>query len=217
MEMPDRAIRKNPMRQFSRLATLMLTSLILAGCATTQLTSTWVEPGSTHTEFKDVIVFGVAANETIRRVYEDSFVAALKERGVKARPGYNLLPQGGLSDAKTLKKAVEMSGADAVIITHLVGENTETVYVAPRTYVTPSLYGNLYPYYGRVYDYVTEPGYYAQFKVLQLETNVYSAAREKLVWSGRSQTLDPASENTTINEVIAVVTQSLADSGFLPK
>lgn len=205
------------MRPALRSAAVLMLALLPAACATSRLTSTWVEPGRTPTPFKDLAVFGVAANETVRRVYEDSFVAALKARGVRARPGYSLLPDGGLGDVKTVKEAVALSGADGVIVTYLAGQNTETVYVPPRNYVTPSLYGGLYPYYGLVYDNVTEPGYYARFKLLQLETNVYDLARQKLVWSGRSQTLDPSSEQTTINEVIELVTASLAQAGFLPR
>ena len=205
------------MRPALRTAAVLMLALLAAACATSRLTSTWVEPGRTPTPFKDLAVFGVAANATVRRVYEDSFVAALKARGVRARPGYSLLPDGGLGDVKTVKEAVALSGADGVIVTYLAGQNTETVYVPPRNYVTPSLYGGLYPYYGLVYDNVTEPGYYARFKLLQLETNVYDLARQKLVWSGRSQTLDPSSEQTTINEVIELVTASLAQAGFLPR
>jgi len=205
------------MRPALRAAVVFLLALLAASCATSQLTSTWTEPGRTPKPFKDLVVFGVAANETVRHVYEDSFVAALKARGVRVRPGYSLLPEGGLGDVKTVRKAVEFSGADGVIVTYLAGQNAETVHVPARNYVTPSLYGGLYPYYGLVYDNVTEPGYYARFKLLQLETNVYDVARQKLVWSGRSQTLDPRSEQTTINEVVELITGALAQAGFLPR
>ena len=174
-------------------------------------------PGGAAKPYRSLVVFGVAANGNVRRAYEDSFVVALRAHGVQARPGHKLLPEGGVGDVKAIKQAVIQSGADGVIVTHLVGERSETVYVQPHNYVSPSLYGSLYPYYGRVYGYVTEPGYYAKFPVLQLETNLYDAAREKLLWSARSQTMDPNSEKTTINEVIAAMTQALADARFLPR
>jgi hypothetical protein len=196
---------------------VLLVTLLGAGCASTQLASTWSAPGVTPRPFRNLVVFGVAANGKVRRAYEDSFVAALRAHGVKARPGYGLLPDGGLGGAEAVAKAVSLSGADGVIITHLVGGRSETVYVPPRTYLDPNLSGSLYPYYTRVYGYVTQPGYYANFPVLQLETNLYDAARGKLVWSARSQTMDPGSEKTTINEVIATVTRGLAQAGFLPR
>lgn len=63
---------------------------------------------------------------------------------------------------------------------------------------------------------MTEPGYYARFRLLAFETNLYDTERERLIWSGRSQTLDPSSEQTTISEVIAKVTDALAAAGFVP-
>ena len=203
------------MRPALRAAAVLIFALLAAACSTTRLTSTWVEPGRDHAPFNDLIVFGMAANERVRRVYEDSFVAALQARGVKARPGYSLIPEGGLGKVKAVREAVSLSGADGVIVTYLAGQNSETAQVPRRNYVTPSLYGGLYPYYGLVYDNVTEPGYYARFKLLQLETNVYDAERQRLLWSGRSQTLDPSSEQTTINEVVGLVIDSLARAGFL--
>jgi hypothetical protein len=196
-------------------AALLVT--LLSGCAATGLTSTWVEPGRVPIVYRNILVFGVAANETVRRVYEETFVAALKERGVKAQAGHRLLPEGGLADERAVREVLALSGADAVLVTYLAGAPPGGTTPSPRTYVTPSLYGNLYAYYGLVYDNVTEPGYYARFTVLQLETNLYDAARERLVWSSRSAAMDPASEQTTISEVVAMVTQSLAQAGFLPR
>jgi hypothetical protein len=159
----------------------------------------------------------MAAKETVRQAYEDSFVAALKARGVKARPGHSLIPEGDLANADRVRRVVRSSGADSVLITHLAGVTAESAQVPQRNYVTASLYGGLYPYYGLVFDNVTEPGYYARFRLLAFETNLYDTKRERLVWSGRSQTLDPSSEQTTISEVIAKVTDALAAAGFLPK
>jgi hypothetical protein len=98
-----------------------------------------------------------------------------------------------------------------------VGESARTVRVPPRTYTDPGLYGRLYAYYQQVYDTVTVPGYYANYPVLQLETNLYDTRRETLVWSGRSETMDPGTESTTIAELIGPVIDALGEAGFLPQ
>ena len=196
---------------------VLLAALLAAGCSsTTQLTSTWSDPSSAPRPYRNLLVFGIAANGNVRRAFEHNFVAALRARGVQARAGHGLLPEGGLGDVKAIKKAVGQSGADGVIVTHLVGARAQTVYVPPGSYLNPNLYGSLYPYYQRVYGYVTEPGYYATYPVLQLETNLYDTARQRLIWSTRSETMDPGSETTTIKEVIAAVIQGLAKAGYLP-
>lgn len=205
------------MPQALRAAILLLLALSIAACAPGRLDTTWVEPGRAPSPFKDVLVLGMADKETVRRAYEDSFVTALRARGVKARPGHSLLPEGDLAQVSAVRQAVRASGAEAVLITHLVGVTAENAQVPERNYVTASLYGGLYPYYGLVYDNVTEPGYYARFRLLAFETNLYDTKRERLVWSGRSQTMDPSSEQTTISQVIAKVSDALAAAGVLPK
>lgn len=193
----------------------ILLALLVNGCASNPAPVTWSAPGVTPKPYRNLVVFGVAANGKVRRAYEVNFVAALRARGVSARAGHGLLPDGGLGDVKAVKRAVAGTGAEGVIITHLVGERS--AQVQSRNFVNPSLSGSLYPYYQRVHGYVTEPGYYANFPMLQLETNLYDIARETLVWSARSQPMDPGSEKTTINEVIETMIRSLAEAGFLPK
>jgi hypothetical protein len=195
---------------------LLLPVLFVAGCSSTRIASSWSDPGRPAKSYRTLLVFGVAAKEKIRSAYEDSFVTALKDRGVQARAGSDLLPSGSLRDVDAVQRAVARSGADGVVVTHLVGETARTVLVPLRSYTDPQLYGRLYPYYGSVYDTVTQPGYYARYPVLQLETNLYDARRETLVWSGRSETMDPGSDGTTIAEVIGAVIQALAEAGHLP-
>ncbi|WP_236848783.1 hypothetical protein [Candidatus Thiodictyon syntrophicum] len=218
---PTKTMRIAPMRPvptgIALVVLALLSALLGAGCSsTTQLTSTWRDPGAAPRPYRNLLVFGIAANGNVRRAYENNFVVALRARGVKARAGHDLLPEGGLGEVNAVKRVVGQSGADGIIVTHLVGATAQTVVVSPRSYVDPNLYGSLYPYYQRVFGYVTEPGYYATYPVLQLETNLYDAARQKLVWSTRSETMDPGSETTTIKDVIAAVTQGLAAAGYLP-
>jgi hypothetical protein len=82
--------------------------------------------------------------------------------------------------------------------------------------VLPSLYDRLYPYYGHVLGKVTTADYYADYRALRLETNLYDAGRATLVWSGRSDPLDPQSEETRISEVIGAVIDKLKAEGLLP-
>ena len=126
----------------------LLGALLGVGCApTTQLTSTWRDPGAAPRPYRNLVIFGIAANGNVRRAYENNFVVALRARGVKARAGHGLLPEGGLGDVKAVKRVVGRSGADGIIVTHLVGARAQTVIVPPGSYVDPNLYGSLYPYY----------------------------------------------------------------------
>jgi len=47
-----------------------------------------------------------------------------------------------------------------------------------------------------------QPGYVEQNTVVEVETNLYSIAEDKLLWAGRSQTYDPQSAAQVIDEVV---------------
>ena len=201
----------------ARLAvTLGLIAVFATACTRGPLTSTWTEPGTAPQPYRDLVVFGVAPNPTIRRAYEDNFVDALQAAGVRARAAHTLLSDRDVGSAKAVQEAVGKSGADGVIITYLAAQADDANPVWKSTHVVPSIYGKLYPYYGRILSDVTTPGYYADYNALRLEANLYNAARATLVWSGRSETLDPNSEQTMISEVIAAVIDKLKADGFLP-
>jgi len=198
------------------IAALLVASALLACAPTPRLISTWSNPSRPAHPYTDLVVFGIAASEMARDAYEDIFVAALQGHGVRARAGHTLVPKGGLASTRTLKKAVELTGAQGVIVTHLRGADDQGASGPTKTHVIPARDGRLYPYYARVYDQVTEPDYYATFLALQLETSLYDGRSEALVWSGRSDGMDPTSEQTTIGEVIDSVTAALASAGYLP-
>lgn len=226
----------------SRFSLGLLVATLVGGCVapSPRTAWTWTDPGVAPKPYRNLIVFGIAPKRNVRHAYEDNLVLALRAQGGKANVGHGLLPDGGPGDAKAVKgaaisrprrsipdggpgdvkavkRAIDMSGADGVVITHLLGAQTERVYVPPLSYRNPEIYGSLYPYYQRVYGYVTQPDYYAQYPLLMMETNLYDAASEKLVWSSRSETMDPASEDMTIKDLIESATQGLAEGGYLPQ
>jgi hypothetical protein len=203
------------MRHALRAAVVLL-ALLVAACSTApRVASTWSDPAAAPKPYGSLVVFGVAAKGVVRRAFEDGFVAALRERGVKARPGYSFLSEGGLGDQRALKRAVSAAGAEGVVFTHLVGAAGEGDPAAAQ--LSPARDGRLYPYYQGVFDRVTEPGHYAHYTALALEANLYDAARETLRWSGRSVPMDPSEERTTINQVIEAMVAAMAQAGYLPQ
>jgi hypothetical protein len=70
---------------------LILVSMLLAACASTQLNSVWKDP-SYQTRPAKVMVVAVAKNSINRRVFEDEFVQQLQSRGTTAIASYTILP-----------------------------------------------------------------------------------------------------------------------------
>jgi hypothetical protein len=109
------------------------TALTLAACASTELINQWSNPAYTSPSFKKIMVIGVTKQAGIRRTFEDEFVAQLKAAGVSAIPSYLYIPQDGPVGEAVLKQALKEAGADAVMITRLVGVQKKTE-IAPGYY-----------------------------------------------------------------------------------
>ena len=84
------------------------------------------------------------------------------------------------------------------------------VYVPPTTYVSsyPSYgypyYGSWYGYYSHGYTVTHDPGYTYEKVTVSLETNLYNASDEAIIWSGQSQTFDPKGVDDVIGPTVGM-------------
>jgi hypothetical protein len=158
--------------------------LATAGCATTEVTNTWKDPQGTGARLTKVLVVGISTQASVRRAFEDTFAQSLAEAGVQAVPSHTLVPKDGPIPEDILQKAVADAGADGVLITRMVKQESELV-------VTPSPLPP--PYYGRrrfYYGYYTGmwSGYYEPATVQQYR---FVVAEPEPAWSATTRTAEP--------------------------
>ncbi len=194
----------------------ILSCFLIISCAGTSLTNTQVDESRRGKPVTDILVIGVTykEKEDVRRSFEDRFVAQLKAAGVEAISSGDAIsiPADLMLQKDEILKAVNKFNNDAVIITHVVGKEKKEVY-------TPGgrRYGGYYGYYGRVYGYAHSPGYSSTNTSYRLETNLYDVKTEKLIWSGKSETLNPESSKQMIDDVIKEVIKDLQKNNLLPQ
>jgi hypothetical protein len=97
----------------------------LGGCSTTQIASSFKEPAFTGPPLKKLLVLGVSRQATLRRLFENNFVSALGANSVAAVAGHGPLPQDGPPQREAVEKATHDAGADGVVVTRLLGRETE--------------------------------------------------------------------------------------------
>ena len=203
------------MRPACSAVALGLLTLLLAACSTGGVNSIWTEPGGAPSPYRKLAVIGIANKTSVQRAYEDNFIGALKAIGVTASSGQAVASAANRTGDQDIRKALEHSGADGILVTHLIAEPARNSEPPARATAIPQAYRRLDLYYNQVYREVMTPGYYADYQKLRLESNLYDAKRATLVWSGRSQPLDPNSERT-IGQIIAEVVAQLRRDGYLP-
>jgi hypothetical protein len=196
-----------------RLAIVVTLLLLLGACAATQIINQWSNPDYTAGSFKKILVIGVTKQASIRRTFEDEFVAQLRALGVDAVPSYELIPEDGQVLESRLRETVKQVGADAVIMTRLVRVEKKAD-VAPGPYGPFPAFG-FYRWYSSAWVGFYEPPRVNFYDIYISETSLYEVAKDQLVWSSVAKTTDLGDIRKEIKEYVEVVIRALNKKNLL--
>jgi len=212
-------------RNLTKTAVLISLFTVLASCANTKISQSWVEPDNKKS-FNDILIIGISESEQNRRAYESYFVDELKNIGIEGEASYKLIKSDEKINRETVTKAIKGLGIDAVLTTHVAAVDEETIYRPSTGYVYGGgygagygggYYGGLYSYYPHVNTYVNQPGYYSTHETYTIETNLYDVESEELVWSARSRTFSPESVDETIVDLTKLLIDDLKAKNLIKK
>lgn len=182
-----------------------LCTVALAACASSsRLVDTWVRPDYAGGPMRNMLVLVVRKDPARRRIWEDAFVSALAEKRVTATPSYHDFPDRPPREEE-VRQEVEQGHYDGVLLARALGAEERRTYVRPGVAVYPAgrYWSGFYRGYVTVWRRVYRPGYVERTRVVSFETSVWSA--EGLVWSGRSETTDPASAREFSEELSRLI------------
>jgi hypothetical protein len=192
---------------------------VLSACASTRFNSAWRDPAYSFGGVRKMLVITVGPQATSQRVAEDAFVKNLTERGVQAIPSYTLSPPEAKLDEAGWRRLVAENQIDTVLVARLLDVKTVEREVPPTTTVVntgptivqsnpvnpgfipagnyaSSYNNNWYGYYQSNYQVMTTPGYTVKDTVAVVETKVFDAAQNKMVWTGSTNTQMGPDQNT---------------------
>lgn len=190
----------------------------LSACSpSTRMTASWTNPEA-KTNYNNILIAAMTENVNTKQMIEDALAEELSAKGINVSKSIDLFPpnftEDMMNDKDALLQAIRENGHDAILSVVLIDEETETRYVPGNAAYAPmsrfNYYGNFWGYYSNWYPQIYNSGYYAEDKVYFLESNLYNANTENLVWSGQSESVNPASLQSfsgnfaeiTVNEMI---------------
>jgi hypothetical protein len=194
---------------------LIAAALLLGGCAATQIINQWSDPGYAAASFKRIMVIGVSKQSSIRRTFEDEFVARLRAAATAAVPGYEFIPEDGQVEESRLARAVKQAGADAVITTRLVRVERQAEYI-PGTYGPYPGFG-YYRWYSNAWVGFYEPPRLRFYDIYISETSLHDVRNDRLVWSGIAKTTKLDDIRSEIQGFVDVVIAALREKNLLAK
>ncbi|UCH48412.1 MAG: hypothetical protein JSU95_00915 [Betaproteobacteria bacterium] len=196
------------MRTILNIFRSLIIAVCVTGCASTELTNSWRDPGYTQS-VTSLVVLGVSNQASVRRVFEDEFAAQLRSRGIRAIPSYTLIADDGQIDEERLRTAIESANTDGVIITRLASVKDVTLATTG-----PSAAPYYYGYYSRAWIRYYEP-VVQQYEVVTLETTIFALGRAEPVWSGTTETFAPEDVKRETAGFAKVVMKALAAEGLI--
>lgn len=212
-----------------RRAALFIALSALAGCAKKTETNTALSvvriTEDMGAPFSNLLVVGVGRDNERRRIYEYSMVDALTAKGARAETSYRLFPQSDIIPEQQMVSAVQDGEYDAVLMTRVIWVSEQMEYVPGTTRRIPSANWEVAGApsrrffagaYVNSYELVHTPGYYKKKATYSVETMLFSMARNGMkVWSALSETVNPQSPETLIDEVTSVVARAMEDQGLI--
>lgn len=206
-------------RYFAILLCTILMFSLLTGCSKTSVTGVWKKSDFTGEPFRSMLVVALTGDEMNKALWENIMADRLNQAGIAAVPCTEAFPGENNVTREKIVAFVRYHAIDGMLVTRLVDTRQEQVYHPPRGvyYGGPYWYYNhFYNYYPYVYDRVYSPGYTSTHTIVLLETNLYQAETQELLWSMSSDTFDPRSINQLVESVSKKVIQGLRKDRLIP-
>lgn len=205
-------IMKRTIPWMFRAATMSCNVMILmslTGCGPrTKISSEWKAPDVQPTPFNKVVAIAMSSDNIVRRVAEREFVSQLPKQ-TEGVAGYTLIPETDRGDVDKVRAILADAQVDGATVFRLVGADTALQYNRGTVYY------NFYGYYGWAWPMVIDPGYMMTEQVIRVESLLYSVESGELLWSGMSETTNPDSAKTVVDDVVRAVARRMKAMGYV--
>lgn len=184
----------------------LLSALTLGACASTGIAESWVDPGTQQLPpFQKVFVAYLGTDAAAQRLAEDAIAKHLEAPEVLK--SYELYPDARGLDPVRVKDELRAKGCDGAVMMRLARVEQEISATSPH----PGYYGSFGGYWGHGYG---APMEVRTDEIVHMETNLYSLADDKLLYSARSETFNPSSTEELVDEIAEAIAKDLEKRGL---
>jgi hypothetical protein len=198
-----------------QLALMVMGSLVLSSCASTQLSHTWRDASYASGPLKKILVVAIRKDQVRRRAWEDGFAAELARYGVGVTQSYRLIVES-LPDTGRINAIAREQRFDGILLVGRVSRKvTDSVTSAIEIGSSESashLWGDWdYGYQG--YEY---PGYPVVEEVVKDQVKVWATqGGGRMIWIGVSEVHDYDPGEDVSGEMISLIVRALLEQGVL--
>ena len=201
---------------------LLMVPLLISSCGTsTMITSSWKKSDATANGYRNIFIAAITSNIPVKQKVEDGLQRILQQKGLTVEKSTDVFPPNFSTETGQKKdlaiSRIRTTNADGILTIALLRRETESHYVGG--YWNPGLrygyYNRFSDYYNNWYPSVYAPGYYVQDQVYYLETNLYNAKTEQLIWAAQSKTYDPGNIDSFLKGYVQTIYDQMAKDGLI--
>lgn len=202
---------------------ILLCLLMLAGCSSAKLVSTWKNPDIVLFDAYKVLVVGMAQDENVRMEFETRLKERLNKKGVEAIRSIDLFDVQFTSSKKSEEELSEVEqqlldkGFDAILFTKVVGTENKRTF-RERMNNLNSIYTRFSNDYLNHQDIYYDSEYYESFNIYHAETSLYCICVDKereLIWRGNIDVSEPVNMDKTIDSYIKLIADKMQEQEVL--
>jgi hypothetical protein len=191
---------------------LVIVTLVATGCATT--THITGESGLAESpnfgSYRKVLLAATLQNNDARVEMENAFQSVLATQGVDGVVSYTAIPAPADASKAQLVEVLQNAGADAVLVIMVVKRETETKVT---TFNSSAFNSDHYTQYNA--GAISSDPLVYEYEIVDLEAKLFDAATEKMVWSIRTESIDPKKLQQDIHDYAKLISDRLVAVGMV--
>jgi len=190
--------------------------LVLNGCsATTPIVSEWRNLAYASGSFRRIMVGALGGDTSVRRNFEDEFVAQLRAAGIDALPSYRFTVEGDKIDEASLKQAAQKAHADALLFARLIQVEQKSQY-GPG-YFPYTSFGIFGSNVGASWHGLGGAPSVYRYNEFVSETTLHDLGKNEIVWTGTIKTTEPENVRSAIKSYVEAVMKTLQEKNLIRK
>jgi len=202
-------------RSLLGIAGIIFISLVLESCSTaTPIVSEWRNPAQASGSFQRLMIAGPNGDASVRRSFEDEFVAQLAALGVNAVPSYRYVPESEAISENSLKQVAQEARVDGLLLMRPVKVEQKTNYPTIGPEISFGIFGSNA---GAGWSGIPGGSGPYRYNEYTSEIALYDLAKNDLAWTGTVRAKESSNVQTGTKSYVETVTKALAAQNLFPK
>jgi hypothetical protein len=196
------------------IAILAVATLLTASLHAQKFSNVWKTTDKGPFDFtgKKVAAVVITNELAIQMSGEEQLVRELTARGMQGVAAYRIIPKEELRDATKAKEWFAKNKIAGAVVLNVIAAEKEKVY-SPTVWGT-AYYNTFWNYYATswtaVHSYSTR-----EDRIVTIETLVYDIEKDKLIWAGVTQKVNPKGAQKTVTEIVKEAAEEMKKSGLV--